>query len=270
VRPSSRRDGNAHPLLRYHVSDGSSVSLAGIMAEARPDIVLHLASEMQRGNSAADADRLLQSNVLFPVRLVEAMLEAGCRRLVNTGSFWQHYGGAAYNPVDLYAATKQALEDLLLYYHEVRGLSCGTLKLFETYGPGDTRRKLLNLLLDAALVNERIEASPGEQTLDLSHVDDVAAAFKAAANVLCRSAEPLWETGHVSGERMTLQKLVALVGDAAARGVPVAFGGLPYRAREIMMPMIPRAGPLLTEWQPIRRLREALPEMLAARRLPGN
>jgi nucleoside-diphosphate-sugar epimerase len=225
---------------------------------------------MQRAADAAESERLLAANVLFPAQLVEAMLAAGSTRLVNTGTFWQHYAAERYRPVDFYAATKQAFEDLLAYYHDAFALSCVTLKLYETYGPADPRQKLINLLIDAGLNRLPLDLSPGDQILDLTHVDDVAAAFEAAAHHLLASTAPAFHAALVSGERMSLKALVASVGEQFDDGLQVSFGARPYRPREVMQPITASPSPALGLWTAKRRLREALPEMIASRGPPDR
>ena len=50
------------------------------------------------------------------MRLVEALAQGGCGTFVNTGSAWQHVDGEPYRPKSLYAATKQAFEDIVHFY----------------------------------------------------------------------------------------------------------------------------------------------------------
>jgi nucleoside-diphosphate-sugar epimerase len=163
VRPTSSAGALIAAGAATHIHDGSYQSLHAAAITARPDIVFHLASELQRDQSPVASERLLASNILFGTQLAEAALAAGCTRFVNTGTFWQHFGGEGYDPVDLYAATKQAFQDLLLFYHKARGLSCVTLKPYDNYGPDDFRRKIINLLIDAHRVGAALDCPPANR-----------------------------------------------------------------------------------------------------------
>ena len=127
---------------------------------------------------------LVDSNVLVGTQVAEAMLRAGCRGIVNTGTSWQRDARGAYDPVCLYAATKQAFEDVLTYYVSAEGFAATTLRLYDTYGPDDPRPKLVNALAGALRSGTPLSLSPGEQLLDLVHIDDVTAAFAAAGRRL--------------------------------------------------------------------------------------
>jgi len=249
--------------VAVHDHDGSMDGMLAILAAARPDVVFHLASLFLTDHQPGQVQDLVGSNLLFGVQLAEAMVATGQARLVNTGTSWQHFGTAGYRPVNLYAATKQAFEDLLAYYQDARGLSGITLKLFDTYGPGDPRPKLVQILLGAARNGRPLELSPGEQTLDLVHVDDVAAAFALAGSRLLAAPAPLREAYLVSGDRLTVRELVARIEAAVGRPILAAWGGRPYRAREVMTPLEP-SGPELPGWAPAQDLDAGLRAAYAA------
>jgi len=251
VRPSSDPEviAGLGRICRLHTHDGSTKQLVSVMREADPDIVFHLASRFLAEHEPENVADLIHSNVLFSTQMAEAMIRCDCKRLVNTGTSWQHYQTTDYRPVNLYAATKEASEDILAYYHDAHDLSIITLKLFDTYGPGDSRRKLVNILIDAAMSGERLDMSPGEQIVDLTHVDDVVSAFLAAAvRLLEERSEPLQEYFLVSGERYSVRELVKLVEHATGCAIDVHFGGRAYRTREVMVPVV--ASRRLLGWSP--------------------
>lgn len=264
VRPSSDIGSLSFSReVTFHtVDDGRD--LTPILAAARPDVVFHLASLYLAEHRPDQVGALVQSNILFPSLLAEAMAATGVRRLVNTGTAWQHFGGDDYLPVNLYAATKQAAEDLLLYYADARELSVVTLRLFDTFGHGDKRRKLIQILVDAARSGEPIDMSPGEQTIDLTHVDDVIDAFMLAAKQLLADDSGACETYYVSGRRQTVRDLAALVARVLDRPIAANFGGRPYRAREVMQPFKPEGAKMIPGWTAKRRLEDEIPGLLGA------
>lgn len=262
IRSSSRRDGIVSRCATWHHYDGTGQSIRTAIAATRPDIVMHLATAFSGGRGTEDAERLVAANVLFPTQLAEAMLAENCTTLINTGSFWQHSGADGLRPFDLYAATKTALEQLLSYYQDADGLTCVTLSLYDTYGPDDPRRKIIPLLLDAIRTDEVLDLSPGDQILDLTHVDDVARAFEIAARVLLGSDQPFGRKVHVSGERLSLRQLVNRIEQVGGRPVPVRLGARPYRPHEIMVPIIPGPTETLPDWRPAYTLDMGLKQLI--------
>jgi nucleoside-diphosphate-sugar epimerase len=79
--------------------------------------------------------------------------------------------------------------------------------------------------------------SPGEQIVDLTHVDDVVEAFTVAAQRLLAASEPLSEDFLLTGERLSVRDLASAVGASAGRRMNIDFGARKYRAREVMTPV---------------------------------
>lgn len=240
--------------------------LPGIVARAQPDLVIHVASVSRGGESAAELVRMIHANVTFPTLLLAAMRAAGVRRFINTGTSWQTIDGDAYSPFNIYAGTKQAAEDLLACFSPPEGegaISAITLRLFDTYGPHDERRKIVDLIIAATEQGTELAMSPGEQVIDLVHVEDVAAAFSVAARRLLDGATRGHEVYGVSGERVTLRELASRIGVVMRRTPPIQWGGRPYRPREVMQPWVGFAH--LPGWAPRIGLDAGLREVVAAR-----
>lgn len=249
--------------LRVVRHDGTTEQLADLLIAERPDLVFHVASLFLADHQPADVEALVGANVLFSTQLVEAMCAAGCMHMVNVGTVWQHYHVHEYRPVNLYAATKQAFRDILAYYHDARGVSCLTLKLPDTYGPGDRRKKLLALLFGLLKSGESLEMSPGEQRLSLVHVDDVVNGLRHAGQLLLSGERPVLDDYVLPGDTLTLRDLVSLLERLAQRPLRVNWGGRPYRSREVMFPTLD-CNPRLPGWQQTISLEDGLRRLLAA------
>lgn len=260
VRPSSA--GVLPAGVEAHRLDGTTAGLIAVVTDTAPDIVFHLASLYLADHRPDQVDDLVGSNVLFGAQLFEAMTATGAKHVVNTGSASQHYGTLDYNPVSLYAATKQACGDILRFYHDARGLSAITLKIYDTYGAGDVRRKLVQLIVDAAMTGESLDMSPGHQIVDLTHIDDVVSAFVRAAERLLAADAPLNEEFLVSGERLTIRELVRLVGQTLGQEPNVCFGARAYRHREVMVPVSARTQ--LPNWHAESLLADTLKGLVRA------
>ena len=79
--------------------------------------------------------------------------------------------------------------------------------------------------------------SPGEQLIDLVHVDDVVRAFEMAAGRLLEGKVNGEESyGVSSGKSVSLKTLVGILGEILGVRVAVEFGRRPYRVREVMTP----------------------------------
>lgn len=259
VRPTSNLN-RLTPILSgitVHVHDGTTVQMIAIMKKANPDVVFHIASAVVSQHEPEDIATLMDSNILFATQLIEAMIQNEVYHLINTGTSWQHYQNEAYNPVCLYAATKEAYETILKYYMEVTPLQVINLKLFDTYGPNDPRRKLIPLLQETAKTNESIEMSAGEQLIDLVHIRDVVNAFVVAADRFLNHKANQWEAYAVSSANpIKLKDMVKTYEKILERSLPITWGALPYRLREVMVPW--NNGKKLPGWEPTIQLDEGL------------
>ena len=240
-----------------HIHDGSTESMIRCVTRCKPDVVFHLASLSLSQHTTKDIDTLIQSNVLFGNQLLEAMKVNEVNCLINTGTFWQHYNNEDYNPVCLYAATKQAFEAILEYYVQACDLKAITLTLFDTYGPDDPRPKLLHLLEKAANSGEPLDMTAGKQLIDLVHIDDVVAAYLIAAQrLLDRDVSQHERYAVSSGHPLPLKELVQLYAEMAKQTVRVNWGARPYRKREIMVPW--NRGKRIAGWAPKIELQKVL------------
>jgi UDP-glucose 4-epimerase len=176
-------------------ADLTGTELAEVVADAGPEVVYHLAAQIDVRKSVADPVLDARVNVLGTIALARAALDAGCRRLVFASS-----GGTVYGepkPSDLpvredhpplptspYGLAKRAAEDYLDSFAELYGLQPVSLRLGNVYGP--RQDPLGEAGVVAIFCNRLLSGEPvtvfgdGHQTRDYVHVDDVVAAFVAA------------------------------------------------------------------------------------------
>ena len=266
VRPASdlRQIQRVLDYVTVHSHDGSTEGMFSIMEAASPTVVFHLATVGLARHEPQDVVPMLQANIVFATQLVEGMIAHNVYRLVNTGTFWQHYRNMEYSPACLYAASKQAFEAIIQYYVETSPLRVITLKLYDTYGPNDPRPKLFNLLEQAIHDNQSLAMSPGEQLIDAVYIDDVVEAFLVAANRIQRQKAAGRKVYTVSsGAPMRLKDIVEMYGQEIGKPVPVVWGGRPYRPREVMVPW--DRGEKLPNWEAKVSLRDGIRRTIAER-----
>jgi nucleoside-diphosphate-sugar epimerase len=236
------------------------------VGQLEPCVVLHLATFFAAQHKPDQIARMIESNLAFGHRLLESLTVANCLGFVNIGSTWQHFESDAFHPYNLYAAHKQAFEDILRYYSEVRGLRALTLKLGDSYGPDDPRKKIVSVLLSQLGKSLPLDMSGGEQFVDLLHVRDLVSAVLHAADLVRegRSLPNPCDFSATSGQPLSLRSLVDLLREISNQPLLVNWGALPYRPRENLRPVVYRNP--LPGWKPSVDLRAGLREMLAAPR----
>jgi len=230
--------------------DGSVDRIANAMIRHRTSVVVHCAAHYATTHTTADVVPMVQSNVLLGTRLAEATVKAGAGPLIVLGTMWENAGdlATAYHPANLYAATKRALQDILLFYAASTGLTVVVLQLGDTYGPGDTRNKLIPAMIRSMKEGTPLELSPGEQHLNLLHVDDVVAGIIHAA--LCAQSWPSGTFKQFALSAVTtisVRELVSAFERSMNQPLKVRWGARPYRLKEVMRPCSPH--PVLPGWE---------------------
>ncbi len=228
--------------------NGSMKTMSEILAASQPDVVYHLAAMVSAEHVEEDIEPLITSNILFSTQLAEAMFRNKVKCLINTETFWQHKTGAdEFEPVNLYAATKQGARDILKYYTSSCELNVISLVLFDTYGANDFRKKLFSLLKQSIREDLPLDMTLGEQLIDLVHIDDVVAAYIHAGKMLMKGRYELDTYAVTSESKMTLRNLIEIIEKELNLSFAIKWGGKPYRQNEVMTPW---TGLKLPGWSP--------------------
>lgn len=205
--------------------------------EVKADCVFHLASLFIAEHKSNDVANLIDSNIKFSTELLEAMYLSDTKTIINTGTSWQHFENDDYNPVCLYAATKQAFEAILTYYVNAYNLKAITLKLFDTYGETDNRNKLINNLRNIALNKTELNMSDGYQKIDLTHIEDVVNGFLNAFDLTNTDTfENNKSYAVCTGRIVTLRELIDIFEHVNNLNLNINWGARPYRFREVLIP----------------------------------
>ncbi len=246
--------------LVVHKHDGSTKSMIDIVFNTSPDVIFHLASLFIAQHTSDDIESLVTSNILFSTQLAEAAVINGVRKFINTSTSWQHLEQKDYLPVNLYASTKQAFEDILKYFADSYGLKVLNLVLFDTYGPDDFRPKLVGLLINSMRSQKILEMSPGMQMIDMVYIDDVVDAFLKASCYLDYSKNLFSRYAVSSGLPISLFDFVSLFETTLNIKLKINWGARPYRDREVMNTW--QRFDSLPNWTPQINLSEGLKKLV--------
>jgi UDP-glucose 4-epimerase len=172
--------------------DVQAPELIDIVVGANPDVIFHLAAQVNVRASVSDPQFDARCNVLGTINLCEASRRAGVRRIVYAASGESRYGALTCFPVDEsthanplspYAVAKLAGEMYLRAYAGMYGLAPICLALASVYGP---RQSPHGGWLIADLGSSMITGLPGAlyrddtEAHDYVYVDDVVDAFVRA------------------------------------------------------------------------------------------
>ena len=173
-----------------------AATLAELVATARPEIVFHLAAQIDVRKSLADPAFDAAINVGGTANLLEAVRTAGSPRVVFVSTGGAIYGegagkalplgeNAPIEPFSAYGQSKFAAEGYVALYERLYGLSGVSLRLGNVYGPRQDplgEAGVIAIFCGKLRAGERPTVfGDGTQTRDYIYVGDVVAAALAAA-----------------------------------------------------------------------------------------
>ncbi|CAB4329922.1 MAG: NAD-dependent epimerase/dehydratase family protein [Actinobacteria bacterium] len=196
----------------------------------RPSHIVHTATAYKAHHSSSDITTMIDSNVKFGVELLQAAHLSGTQTFINLCSAWQAYKGEPDSARTLYAASKNAFLDFTKYFRDVHQLDSRNVYLFDTYGPHDSRGKILNLLLTHAQTKTPIEMSSGTQLINATHIDDVCRGISAVID----TKDSLIDYQLRNERSHTLREFVTLVEQIIEKKIPVTWDAKPDRPFEML------------------------------------
>jgi nucleoside-diphosphate-sugar epimerase len=209
--------------------------IAAILAEVRPDVVIHSAWEGVGGPLRADDIQF--ANITTTCALADAAIAVGTAKFVGIGS-QADYGrfdrriteADVPHPSMLYGAAKLAACHLARQRTEAAGVGFAWLRLFSVYGPDDNPNWLIPGTIAQLLDGRAPRTTAGTQRWDYLYIDDVARGILAAA--VTESATGVFNLS--SGAPATVRSIIERLRDRAAPGLPLRFGEVPFAPDQIM------------------------------------
>jgi UDP-glucose 4-epimerase len=175
-------------------ADIVSADLDALLADKRPEVVFHLAAQIDVRHSVADPRFDAEVNVVGTIRLAEAARKADVRKILHTSSGGSIYGtpkkyptneSTSPDPASPYAASKVAGEVYLNTFRNLYGLDCSHIAPGNVYGPRQDphgEAGVVAIFAQALLSGKPTKIfGDGSDTRDYVYVDDVVDAFVKAA-----------------------------------------------------------------------------------------
>ena len=229
---------NVNRAASLYKTDITSWRLERVFRNERPNIVLHLAAQINVPRSIADPVFDAQVNVLGTMNVLQQAVRYGCRKVVFSSSGGAIYGeqetllateSHATNPLSPYGISKLCGEHYLSYFQRVSGIPVVSLRYANVYGPRqdpDGEAGVIAIFIQKMLNNEQpIIHGNGRQTRDFVFVDDVAEANLVAMG---QDAHGVYNVG--TGAETSVNELFRMLAGLTASSVKELHG--PAKAGE--------------------------------------
>lgn len=194
------------------------ISIKSVLERVQPKTIFDCSS-FGAYSFEQDYERIHTTNYLSFIRLMEETEGLALAAYIHAGSS-SEYGLNATAPQEddrlipnsHYAVSKAATAQAIMYYGKVRGFPVANLRLYSVYGPYEDSSRLIPVLCAKALEKTLPPFSRPEVSRDFIHVDDVSAAFIAAA--VHMSPDVAGESYNIgSGQKTSLGDLATLAGN---------------------------------------------------------
>jgi len=262
---------NGAELHEVDVRDADEVS--AVVAKATPEVIFHMAAQIDVRKSAADPMNDMQVNVGGTINVLEAARGAGVRRVINTST-----GGAIYGegkiipapedhpvaPESPYGLSKFCAENYCDIYQRMHGLSTVSLRYGNVYGPRQDplgEAGVVAIFCGALLEGKTPTVfGDGLQTRDYVYVGDV-----VDANLTAAGASATGSINIGTGVESSVLDIVEVLSSQADNGFKAEHAPeRPGEVRHIALDASRALGEL--EWQSRVSLDEGLDRTLASLR----
>ena len=190
------------------------------------DTIIHTATCY--GRKGESTSEILQANLVFPLNLLNAAIEAGVDLFINTDTVLDKL----LNP---YALSKGQFAEWGKYFADQKMIHFLNLKLEHFYGPNDDDTKFTAHVINNCLKNvPELNLTLGEQQRDFIYIDDVIAAYLLLLDKHTSFEDQFVEFEIGSGIAITIKHFVETVHRLTASTTRLNFGALPYRTGEAM------------------------------------
>jgi len=220
----------------------------GALRTCGAEAVVHLAADSLVGESVTNPAKYYANNVVGGLALLDAMTEAGVRRIVFSSTA-AVYGEperqpidetAATRPTNPYGETKLAFEQALRWYFEAYGIASVSLRYFNAAGATERNGEqhapethLIPLVLQAAagkaddvtVFGDDYPTRDGTCVRDYIHVRDLALAHVLALDALGGNGSCRAYNLGCGGEGYTVREVIDTVQRVTGRRVPVKMAG---------------------------------------------
>lgn len=213
----------------YNINE---IDIEQIFIENKIEVIIHTATSYGRKNELSSD--IVNSNLLFPIQLLQSGLANGTKYFFNTDTFFSTNIGLPKGLAE-YVISKKAFIQFAKSMILGTNLFFVNLPLEQMYGPGDDSRKFVPYLINEFNQNKSyLDLTSGEQKRDLIYVSDVVDGYTTILNNLDQLENQFSNFPIGSGSSIEIRELVNLIKKFCNATTELRFGAIPQRQNEIM------------------------------------
>ena len=177
VRKKNKINSNNKNINKIYFNSHKNLSYK--IKKLKIDTVVHCATHYVKNHNFEDIKELSESNILFGNIILENLKIMRVKKFVNFSTVWENYDGKKDNFYNLYSAYKAGFGKIISFYKkENKNIKFLNLVISDTFGLGDKRKKLVNLLKINYKRNLVTKVISKNLYINLLNVKDIVSAIK--------------------------------------------------------------------------------------------
>jgi nucleoside-diphosphate-sugar epimerase len=222
-----------------------------IQTDIEIDAILHFAGRYLVEDSPENS-RMINDAVVGTATVLADYCRENNTPLIALGSYFE-LAPEEMQPWSYYSIAKQSAARILKLSSLHHDFPMRYLYAYDTYGNDFSRRKIVDVLLDAK--TETLDLSGGKQKLNLTHEVDFVDAVQISLSDLFTNPSG-FETNQIrnKSDEFSLRQIAELINESRPKKISLNFGIKPYRNREVFK--VWDCAPNLEGWEPKVRFEE--------------
>ena len=143
------------------------------LKKVKIDIIINCATFYTKKNDIKNIEKLVQTNIIFCSVVLE-ILKNKIKKFINFGSMMEYSKGNHFSPENFYAVTKYSFQKVEEFYKlNNKNIKFYDLKLYETYGDNDQRKKIIPTIIKNYLLNKNVKIVSKNLEMNFVHIDSL-------------------------------------------------------------------------------------------------
>lgn len=215
----------------FSAYDIDKCNIEDIFQQKKFDIIIHAATEYGRNNESIH--KILEANVILPVKLIEIGIKYNVKSFLNTDSYFNKENSRYSNLLN-YSLSKRSLLTWLMQLSS--SIQIMNVSLEHIYGPNDSKTKFVEMLFRKIAIEKvgRVNLTHGHQKRDFIYVGDVVEAYIALIRYSSEHSFSYRNFEIGTGECIEVRELAEKIKLLSHSSTILGFGDIPYRSDEIM------------------------------------
>ena len=194
------------------------------------DTIINLAGYYPKLNDRKDEEKAKEVNIGIAHTIANHAAKYG-NRVISFGSYFENCP-VEFQPWSSYAISKKYSKELITRHSIENGFMFDYIYLYDNFGNDGRRKKFIDQLFDSIRSRETMNATPGNQIMDLISVNDIGDSivnFLHSKNSYEISKE--WQIR--SYNVYSLRNIHEIMESIFNLRIPIRWGAIPYRDKEV-------------------------------------